>query len=154
MVHFSNGAKDILQMAAKLLACKIKQSKTSTQRLGLKVGSAMSLFLTHSLSSCFSVLTLMPCRRSDVMKFKVETLAPGQPLGRHMQPTACDYYSLRSTEAAARERYTWWADEQRPALPEQGVDQRGDAGGVHAVDVRQPGWAVLGSKGVKVSFWW
>ncbi|CAL1148356.1 unnamed protein product [Cladocopium goreaui] len=44
----------------------------------------------------------------------VETLAPGQPLGRHMQPTACDYYSLRSTEAAARERYTWWADEQRP----------------------------------------
>ena len=43
---------------------------------------------------------------------------------------------------------------QLPALPEQGVDQRGDAGGVHAVDVRQPGWAVLGSKGVKVSFWW
>lgn len=33
---------------------------------------------------------------------------------------------------------------QLPALPEQGVDQRGDAGGVHAVDVRQPGW-VLGS---------
>ena len=46
---------------------------------------------------------------------QVETVAPGQPLGRHMQPTACDYYSLRSSEQAAHERYSWWADEQRPA---------------------------------------
>ena len=36
------------------------------------------------------------------------------PFGKHLQPTTTNYYSLRATQEGARDRYTWWADEQRP----------------------------------------
>ena len=49
---------------------------------------------------------------------QVETLRLGTALGTavgcHLQPTAGEYYSLRSSQAGATHRYGWWADEHRP----------------------------------------
>ena len=39
----------------------------------------------------------------------------GCAFGRHLQPTSRDYYSLHKTPEDAKDRYSWWADEQRPS---------------------------------------
>lgn len=62
---------------------------------------------------CGKVLSVSVAKGTQFLPDSQRTAFEGQPLGRHMQPTARDYYSLRTTEAAARERYTWWADDQR-----------------------------------------
>ena len=47
-------------------------------------------------------------------------MADAAPLGRHLQPTTRQYFSLHVAQADARDRYTWWADDERPCSAVRG----------------------------------